>query len=161
MKMRSGKSTPSLLAHAMAVIALTSALMGCGSNGAATPTELVKIQVEAVKAKDVPALKKTFSKKALASMDKMGQSVGRSGESFVAELLDPRVDPYLSKMPRVRNEKIAGDLATLEIEHGTSGPMPLAGWRTHKFVMEDGGWREDEGPVDTIITGDKVIKADE
>jgi hypothetical protein len=50
------------------------------------------------------------------------------------------------KLVRLRNEKIDGDKATLEVENS------FGTWETVPFVREDGGWKIDKkGYVDRLM----------
>lgn len=118
------------ISFAMVVIFAAALVAACGK--AQTPTEGFKAFYEAAKNKDAAGLKKTISKRMLAELEKQAKSEGKEFDAF---LIDVDAPPA---MPEVRNEKIEGETATLEIK-GARGDT----WRSTKFVKEDGLWKLD------------------
>ncbi len=115
-----------------------------------SPTAVVKMQVEAVKNKDVAAFKKTLSKSALKQLEDQVKPQNLTPDKLLLGLFNS--PDYLKKMPNLRGEKIQGDNATIDIEQvSTIGGKTLTGWLTHKFVKEDGGWKDDESPIESLI----------
>jgi predicted lipid-binding transport protein (Tim44 family) len=115
---------------AVTVALFSIAMTACGKSQ--TPTEGFKAFYEAAKNKDVAALKKTISKKLLTDLENEAKREGKPFDDF---LLGSDATP---SMPEVRNEKIEGDKATLEVKgRGDT-------WRTTKLVKEDGTWKLDD-----------------
>lgn len=98
----------------------------------ASPTDSIKTIVEGVKAKDSEMIRSALSKATLARFDKMAEEENKSFyEIFVAEDFEE-----MSKLPQMRNEKIDGDKATLELQNDKTGE-----WDPLPFVKEDGNWK--------------------
>jgi hypothetical protein len=117
---------------------------------AESPTAVVKMQVEAVKNKDVAAFKKTLSKGALKQLEDIGKPQNLPPDKLLLGLFNS--PDYLKTMPEVRKENIQGDGATLDIKQvSTIGGRTSTGWLTHKFVKEDGGWKDNESPIEGIF----------
>ncbi|MDT4966339.1 MAG: hypothetical protein QOJ64_1076 [Acidobacteriota bacterium] len=112
---------------ALVVIAMTAAC----SKKSQTPTEGFKAFYEAAKSKDAAALKKTIAKKLLAELEEQAKKAGKPFDEF---LVDVDVPPAF---PEVRNEKIDGDKATLEVKGASDN------WRPTKLTKEDGVWKLD------------------
>ncbi|QQS40204.1 MAG: hypothetical protein IPM63_12655 [Acidobacteriota bacterium] len=98
----------------------------------ASPTDAIKTIVEGVKAKDSDMIRSALSKATLTRFDKMAQEESKSFyEIFVAEDFEE-----MSKLPEMRNEKIDGDKAMLELQNDKTGE-----WDPLPFVKEDGSWK--------------------
>ena len=118
------------------IVALFALLIfGCG--GAATappiasPTDTLKNFIEASKKKDVAAIKKTLSRGSL----ELAEKSAKTQNTTVDELLKRDDMPMLDEIPEIRNEKIEGDAASVEVKDFTSG------YDTIPFVKEDGAWK--------------------
>lgn len=95
---------------------------------AGSPTEVLKTFTEATKKKDVETVKKTLSK----SMMKVVEETAKKQNISVDEMLMKVAAPG----GELKNEKIEGDSATVEIKNEATGEydeMP--------FVKEDGSWK--------------------
>jgi hypothetical protein len=126
MKMR--QTTALLIA-----VLLTIALAACkGEKKAATPTEAFKLFYEAMKNKDVAALKSLISKETLASMEAEAKTRNKSLDDYLAEGSNS-VPP---SMPQLGEEKIEGDKATVQFKIDNA-----PNWSAFSFVKEDGGWK--------------------
>ncbi|HUF03428.1 MAG TPA: hypothetical protein VMM38_04560 [Aridibacter sp.] len=98
----------------------------------ASPTEAIKTITEGVKAKDGDMIRSALSKASLKRFDAMSEKENKSFyEVFVAEDFEE-----MSKLPAMRNEKIDGDKATLELQNDKTGE-----WDPLPFVKEDGSWK--------------------
>ena len=97
-----------------------------------SPTETMKAMNEAAKAKNPAALKLVISKGTLALIEKNAQEQGTT----VEELLSRDEDAPFQETPEMRNEKITGNRATVELKNTRSGE-----WSTLPFVKEDGVWK--------------------
>ena len=109
------------------VMALTMAAAAVAAT-ATTPTAAMKAYYEAVKKKDYAALKALLSEEYLKELSKAPFPLER-----VLEPLTERVPPTL---PEMRNEKIDGDRATLEMRNHETKQ-----WETIRFVKQKGGWK--------------------
>ena len=108
-------------------------IFGCGtSNSASSPTETIKIFVEATMAKDTKKIQSTLSKNTLEAMQKNAAAQNTTGD----ELLSRDVGPPITKVPEMRDEKIEGDTATLEVKNDATGKF-----ERFPFVKEDGVWK--------------------
>lgn len=109
-------------------------IAGCGTDEEQTksPTETLKSLSEASKKRDVPAVKNHFSKGTLAMIE---QSASRQ-EKTVDELLQQENWAVFQDLPEVKNEKISGDSATVEVKNKVTG-----GYDEIPFVKEDGAWK--------------------
>jgi len=122
--------------YQMTIIALLSLLIvGCG--GAATvssvvsPTDTLKNFIEASKKKDVAAIKKTLSKGSLA----LAEESAKKQNITVDEMFKRDNTAMPAEVPEIRNERIEGDAASVEVKDLTDG------YDTIPFVKEDGAWK--------------------
>lgn len=127
MKMR---QTTALLIAVLLAVAV--AACGGGAKKAATPTEAFKLFYEAMKNKDVAALKSLISKETLASMEAEAKTKNKSLDDYLAEGSNS-VPP---SMPQLGEEKIDGDKATVQFKIDNA-----PNWSAFSFVKEDGGWK--------------------
>jgi uncharacterized lipoprotein len=112
---------------------LTIALAACkGAKKASTPTESFKLFYEAMKNKDVAALKSLISKETLASLEAEAKTKNKSLDDFLAE----RSQSVPPNMPQLGEEKIDGDKATVQFKIDNA-----PNWSAFMFVKEDGGWK--------------------
>ena len=96
-----------------------------------TPTETFRAFYEASKKRDADGIKKTLSKSSLKLMEGEAKAQNKN----INDLLVTN-DPAPANMPETRNEKIAGDTATLEVKNDRAGR-----WVTTEFVKEEGEWK--------------------
>lgn len=101
----------------------------CGKKS--TPTDTFKAFYDAAKKKDAEAMKKTISKNLLSKLDEMAKQRNKPLDEILVNVNLP------DAMPPVRNEKVEGDRATLEVQ--TRGES----WKPLTFVKEDGEWKLD------------------
>lgn len=102
------------------------------TNSAPTLTPVVENYYDALKKKDDAALRKILSQATLKSDEAdMKTEKKISLAAFISEL-----EPAPDKPFDVRNEKIEGDTATVEIKGGS-----YAVWTPLKFVRETGEWK--------------------
>lgn len=94
----------------------------------ASPTATMNAYYDALKTKDVEAVKKTVSRGYLTLLEEAGVSAERA--------FRPMMDRLPAARPELRNEKIDGDRATLEMRNEEAGR-----WDTVNFVKEDGAWK--------------------
>ena len=78
-------------------------------------------------------MKKTISKRMLAELEAEAKKENKPFDEYLLSV------DLSDTMPEVRNEKIEGDTAVLEIKGRGDN------WRTTKFVREDGEWKLDSG----------------
>lgn len=99
---------------------------------AQSPTDAMKALNEASKTNDVEAIKGLVSKGTIALLEESA----KEKQTTVDELLQRDDSMPFEDIPEMRNEKITGDKATLEIKNKLSGQFS-----TIPFVKEDGSWR--------------------
>jgi hypothetical protein len=97
-----------------------------------SPTDVMKTLNEASKAKDVAAIKNSVSRGTLNLIEESA----KTQNTTVDELLKKENGAPFKDLPEMRNEKIEGDTATIELKNTTSD-----GWETVPFVKEDGIWK--------------------
>ncbi len=98
----------------------------------ATPMEAVKVFIEGIRAKDDKAIRSALSKATVEKFEKMAEEGKVSFfDAVVGEDLEE-----MSKMPEMRNEKVDGDKATVEMKNDKNGE-----WDEVPFVKEDGSWK--------------------
>lgn len=112
--------------------------INCGSGNNATvvpksdaPTDVLKTFVEAMKKKDVEAVKKTLSKGSLA----LAEKTAALNKTTVDEMFRRDDVPISSENLETRNERIESDTATVEVKNQTTG------FETIPLVKEDGAWK--------------------
>lgn len=99
---------------------------------AQSPTEVMKALNEASKTNDAAVIKGLVSKGTLALLEESA----KEKNTTVDELLQRDESMPFEDVPEMRNEKITGETATLEIKNSLSGQ-----YSTVPFVREDGSWR--------------------
>lgn len=101
-----------------------------------SPIGVLKTFTEAKNNKDAEAMKQTLSKGTLETISE----VAKANDSTLEEFLKRGNTTPLNKpeMPETRNEKIAGETATVEIRRSSTDK-----WRTLTFVKEDNRWKMD------------------
>jgi len=97
-----------------------------------SPMETMKALNEAARSKDTATLKNLVSRGTLTMMEENA----KSQNTTVDELLAKGSAAPFEELPVMRNEKIAGDTATVEVKDKSSEK-----WTTLPFVKEDGGWK--------------------
>lgn len=104
------------------------------SNSAAmnSPTATMGVFFEALKKKDNETIKKCLSKSSLVILEESA----KEGKTTIDQIISEGEDMSKVKTPVVRNEKIDGDSATLEVEDEKTKK-----WDTVPFVKEDGVWK--------------------
>jgi hypothetical protein len=114
-------------------VLLTMALAACkGEKKASTPTEAFKLFYEALKNKDVAALKSVISKETLAFIEAEAKTKNKSLDEYLAE--ESKSAPQ--NMPQIGEEKIDGDKATVQFKIDNA-----PNWSSFSFVKEDGSWK--------------------
>lgn len=92
-----------------------------------TPTATMNAYYDALKRRDVAAVKKTVSHGFLKMIESAGVSAERA--------FQPMMDRLPAARPATRNATINGDRATLEVRNDEGG------WDTVTFVKEAGAWK--------------------
>lgn len=100
-----------------------------------SPKQAVTDFVKAYQAKDIEGLKKRFSKATLETMEKGAKLQKKELDDQLKAFVELGDMPF-KDVPEMRNEKIDGDKATIEVKaDGKWEPTPL--------VKEDGMWKLD------------------
>ena len=121
------------------------ALLFIGCSGAATtdalptaasPTDVLKIYVEASDRKDLTAVKGTFSKGTMKMYENAAQKREISVDEVIKDQFELATSANLKSKIQPGKETIEGDTATVEAKDGQTG-------ETEKipFVKEDGVWK--------------------
>ena len=118
------------LALALACLALGAA--ACNKAGK-SPTGTAQAFYKAAKSKDVAGIKYTLSKRTLQLMEQAAKQENKSLDQWLKEKAE--AEPPTEEF-EVRNEKINGDMGTLEVKD-------KGRWITYHFVKEDGLWKWD------------------
>jgi len=100
--------------------------------GLGSPTETLKTFAAATKKKDAAVIRKTLSKSTMKVIEESAKKQNIS----VDEVLTKAEDPEGKDLPEIRNEKIEGETATLEVKNEVTGEFDIM-----PFVKEDGGWK--------------------
>ena len=120
-----------------AVATLTFALIAfvaaCGatSSSANSPSGVSKRFIEAARAKDTKSFKALLSKKSLESIEKDAKEANMSPDEMITKVLGQDLFKGGGEI-EVRNEKINGDKATVEIKDEQGK------WSENELVKEDG-----------------------
>ena len=109
----------------LCTIALGAAMVAAA---ASTPVAAMKAYYEAAKAKDYAALKEVVSDEYLKELAKAPFPLER--------MLQPLTERVPPTAPSMRNEKISGDRATLEVRNHETQQ-----WETVRFVKQKGSWK--------------------
>jgi len=116
-------------------VALITALVLVACKSGPTPADTFKAYFEAQKKKDVAGMKQTLSKSSLAMMEASAKVQGVTVDKMIeAQLGNP--SSKIDKLPEIRNEKIDGDKATIELRNEEANR-----WDTMYFVKEDSKWK--------------------
>ncbi|HLL99635.1 MAG TPA: hypothetical protein VK400_01155 [Pyrinomonadaceae bacterium] len=98
----------------------------------ASPTQTMKNFVEATQKKDAEGMKKALSGGTLKMMDNLAKIQGKTLDDTIRE---GDATSY-QQVPEMRNEKIEGETATLEVKNDKSSD-----WETLYFVKENNDWK--------------------
>lgn len=122
-----------MFALALALVGLALASAACNKSGK-SPTGTAKAIYDSLKSKDVAMMKNAMSKGTLNAIEQSAKQRNKSVDDLIKEsfFAEPPTIPF-----EVRNEKINGDMGTLEVktENGR--------WQTFHFAKEDGLWKWD------------------
>lgn len=103
---------------------------------AGSPSDAVRNFVKAHQEKNVDELKKYFSKRTLEGMEEDAKRADKTLDDMLRKFVEEPL-PFKG-VPEIRNEKIDGDRATLEVN--AEGQ-----WEETELVREDGRWKLDFG----------------
>lgn len=112
------------------VIACAFALVACGNGN--SPTGVYKTYQQALRDKNPAKVKGAMSKRMLTAFEEGAKKRKTTADEMIKSAL-----PLSPVLPKVTDEKIDGDKATLEVkdDNGKS--------KTETFVKEDGNWKYD------------------
>lgn len=120
------------------VAALAFALVGCSQITnlfqSKSPTQTMKTFVEASQKRDVEVMKKSLSSGSLKMMEGLAKMQGKTLDETM-KAGDTAGNDF-KQMPEMRNEKIEGDTATLEVRNEKTSE-----WETLYFVKETDEWK--------------------
>lgn len=109
------------------------ALSGCKSTP--PPSATFKTFFEAQQKKDVAAMKQTLSKTSISMMEASAKQQNLTLDKMIQGQLE-NPSARIDKVPEMRNEKINGDSATIELRNEDANR-----WDTMYFVKEEGAWK--------------------
>jgi Domain of unknown function (DUF4878) len=127
-----------MLVRSKFIVLFISLLLVCscaGEKAPATPIETFKTYTKAIKQKDISAMKLLLSKDTIKMHELEAQAQGTTVDEIVKR---ETLFTENQKSVKLRNEKIDGDKATLEVENS------FGTWETVPFVKEDGVWKIDK-----------------
>ena len=117
-------------------IALVATSTACQKSGpGSSPTATMTAFFEAGKKKDPDGFKRTLSKGSLDLMESFAKAQNKTLDDALKSGMNAP-EAAESKTPEMRNEKINGDTATLEVQNEKNKE-----WETIPFVKEDGQWK--------------------
>ncbi len=110
-------------------------MIGCKSNQPMpnTPGDALKQYVAASQKGDIETMRRLLSKGSLELIEKSAKAQGTTTD----EILRKESSVKIQNAPEVKNEKIEGDTATVEIKNETNGAFDMK----MPFVREDGAWK--------------------
>lgn len=113
------------------------AAIGCtsASDNPATPIETFKTYSKAIKNNDITTMKLLLSSNTIKMHELEAQAQGLTVDDIVKR---ETLIGQNQKTVKLRNEKIDGDKATLEVENS------IGQWETIPFVLEEGVWKIDK-----------------
>ena len=120
-----------------ALAAVVLAVAGCSMLNSSTPTKTFTAFWDAAKKKDPAVMKKTLSKGTITMMEKQAKEQNKSVDDLLKDMKIAEDDAKATQAPEVRNEKIDGDNATLEVRRTPKEDE----WDKLPFVKEDGEWK--------------------
>ncbi len=113
----------------------------CGASGDTfEPKTIIKEYVQALKEKNVEKIKATASTKTVKLFEDAAKAQKKSLEEMIKEN-QPEIQPMLEN-PEIRNEKVEGDRATVEIKNPKDG-----NWSKLVFVKEENRWKIGAGEM--------------
>ena len=106
---------------------------GSSSDSASlSPSETLKVFNKASNDKDVEKIRSVLSKETLEMVDANAKEQGKTFEELIKESDEmPAIET-----PEIRNEKIDGDKASIEVKNGVTGNFDSV-----PFVKENGVWK--------------------
>jgi hypothetical protein len=101
-----------------------------------TPAGAFTAYYEAIKRKDDAAIKNLFSKSTLDMMEERAQKSNKTVDAVIKQGLEEIGKDLPADVPKMRNEKVEGDKATLEVRDEQKDK-----WQLVHLVKEDGQWK--------------------
>lgn len=105
-------------------------------NAGPSPTEAFTTYYEAIKRKDVAGVKSVFSTGTLNMMEERAKKTNTTVDAVMTEGLEEAGKDVPAELPKMRNEKVDGDRATVEVRNDKEDR-----WEVLHFVREDGQWK--------------------
>jgi hypothetical protein len=108
----------------------------CNRGAGSSPTATMNAFFEATRKKDPEGFKKTLSKGSLDTIEVFAKAQNKTLDELLKSGIKTLDASQSSATPLMRNEKIDGETATLEVQDGENGE-----WRSIPFVRENGEWK--------------------
>jgi uncharacterized membrane protein len=108
----------------------------CSRGAGSSPTATMKAFFEATRKKDAEGFKKTLSKGSLDTIEVSARAQNKTLDELLQSGIKTLDANRGNATPLMRNEKIDGETATLEVQDGENGE-----WRSIPFVRENGEWK--------------------
>ena len=109
--------------------------VSCASPPPATPKQTFETYIKAVKNKDTTTMKLLLTRDSIKMHEQEAKAQGATLDDIVKR---ETLFAEGQRVVEVRNEKIDGDRATLEVKD------PYGVWETVPFLKEDGEWKIDK-----------------
>lgn len=117
-------------------IVLAGANAACNRAAGSSPTATMKAFFEATRKKDAEGFKKTLSKSTLDMMEGFAKMQNKTLDDILKSGMNAPDTAQNTTTPEMRNEKINGETATLEVQNDKNKE-----WETIPFVKENGEWK--------------------
>jgi len=118
----------------VALLATIAFIFACGKTTGETPTEAYKLLFEAVKSKNIDAIKKQLSQKSI----EFGEMASQQQKKPVEEVLKNgfTATTFSDTLPQMRDERVDGDMGAVEVWNSKDKV-----WEDLAFIKEDGAWK--------------------
>ena len=118
-------------------------LAGCTANqpAAGSPSDVLRQYVAASQKGDIQAMKALLSKNSIAYIDEKARALrdakGQPLNLSIDDVLRKETEVKLQGEVELRNEKIEGDTASVEVKNPATGEFDVK----YPFVKENGAWK--------------------
>ena len=128
------RTHPIITILAIALAFITFAAPACKKAAGSSPSATLQAFYESLRNKDIEAYKKTVSKNSLQMLERRAKDMDKTLDQYIQLDIEKPTRTLPDKL-EMRDEKIQGDRATLEVKNIEGG------WNTVQFVREDDQWK--------------------